>query len=149
MTKKIEDIIQQKKAFQNIHQKAGIGLLLAGRNFENQTYLVLKEYGISLPQFNVLRILRGSHPRPMTLNDIRSRMVDDQSDVSRIVGRLSDQGLITSIKQENNRRACDVNITEVGLKKLASLDPAISTIQIEGLTTEEIQQLITLLEKLL
>jgi DNA-binding MarR family transcriptional regulator len=149
MSKKIEDVIHQTKAFQSIHQKAGIGLMLAGRKFEYQNSIILKDYDISIQQFNVLRILRGSHPTPMTLSVIRERMVDNQSDVSRIVSRLSEQGLVTSIKQKHNRRACDVSITAEGLKKLLATDPAISNIQIEGLSQEELQQLIILLEKIM
>ena len=89
----IEKDISQSK-FLNEHQKASINLLYTyGWMMERSKELFASE-DITPQQFNILRILRGSHPQPLSTLQIRERMLDKMSDTSRIVDRLIVKGLV-------------------------------------------------------
>jgi DNA-binding MarR family transcriptional regulator len=118
---KIEEEIQQSK-FRNEFQKLAINLLFTANWLDNKHRDFLKEYDITVQQFNVLRILRGQHPKPVSVSDIRQRMIDKMSDVSRIVERLRLQGLLSRVECEQDRRLVDVTITDKGLELLALID---------------------------
>ena len=77
---------------------------------------------ITPQQFNILRILRGSHPQPLSTLQIRERMLDKMSDTSRIVDRLIAKGLVKKGICKTDRRLVDVMITEKGKKMLERLD---------------------------
>lgn len=117
----IEELIQQPK-FKNHYQRALISLIFANNMLSSHFQDFLKNYDITSQQYNVLRILRGQHPKPATVNLIRERMLDKNSDVSRIVERLRKAGLIDRITCERDRRAVDVVITQKGLNLLRAID---------------------------
>src|SRR5690606_22682725 len=77
---------------------------------------------ITLQQFNILRILRGQHPQPATVNLLKERMLDKMSDASRIVERLVKKKLAVREVNRKDRRAVDIYITEKGLELLKKLD---------------------------
>jgi DNA-binding MarR family transcriptional regulator len=77
---------------------------------------------ITPQQFNILRILRGSHPQPLSTLQIRERMLDKMSDTSRIVDRLITKGLVKKGTCKSDRRLVDVMITDKGQKLLVRLD---------------------------
>ncbi|MEO0897635.1 MAG: MarR family transcriptional regulator [Bacteroidota bacterium] len=111
---------------------------------------LFKPYGVTSQQFNVLRILRGSYPEPISTSDIRERMLDKMSDVSRIVDRLVKKNLVSRRTCKSDKRLVDVLITEKGLELLKDMD----NVQIMGdqamsnLSTEEAETLNELLDKL-
>ncbi|HEY0433278.1 MAG TPA: MarR family transcriptional regulator, partial [Chitinophagaceae bacterium] len=80
------------------------------------------EEGITHQQFNILRILRGNHPTPLSTLSIRERMIDKMSDTSRIVERLLSKGFVKKVICKKDRRLVDVTITDKGLKLLEKLD---------------------------
>lgn len=82
----------------------------------------LKTQHITLQQFNILRILRGRHPKPATVNLLKERMLDKMSDASRIVERLVRKQLVVREVNQKDRRAVDIYITEKGLELLKKLD---------------------------
>jgi DNA-binding MarR family transcriptional regulator len=86
----------------------------------------LKPVGLSMQQFNVLRILKGKDPDPVCLNDISSRMVDKMSNASRLVEKLYQKGLINRLTCENDRRQIDVTITAEGKEILESANKVVS-----------------------
>ncbi|HMU56824.1 MAG TPA: MarR family transcriptional regulator [Chitinophagaceae bacterium] len=77
---------------------------------------------ITSQQFNILRILRGSYPEPLSTLQIRERMLEKMSDTSRIVDRLIVKGLVKKVVCKNDRRLVDVVITEKGRKLLERMD---------------------------
>ena len=112
--------------------------------------LYLKPYKITAQQFNVLRILRGQHPNPISTNEIRNRMLDRMPDTSRIVDRLHKQGLLERKTCKADKRLVDVCITEAGLKLLADIDKTIGDNigkSLPGLTEAEAKTLSDLLDK--
>lgn len=146
----IEELIQQPK-FKNLYQRALISLVFANNALNNHFQEFLKNYDITSQQYNVLRILRGQHPKPATVNLIRERMLDKNSDVSRIVERLRKSALLERVTCVHDRRAVDVVITNKGLNLLKAIDDAQ---KMEGelllcFNENEILQLNTLLDKLI
>jgi len=83
---------------------------------------LLSTEDITLQQYNILRILRGSFPEPLSTLQIRDRMLDKMSDTSRIVDRLVVKGLAQKNISKTDKRLVDVMITEEGRTLLAKLD---------------------------
>ena len=115
-----QDIHQTR--FRNEHQKASLNLLYTYGWVTERTKEVFATEDITPQQFNILRILRGSHPRPLSTLQIRERMLDKMSDTSRIVDRLIVKGLVKKAVCKADRRLVDVMITEKGKKVLERLD---------------------------
>ena len=143
----IEEEIKQQK-FKSDHQKALINLLYTASWVQGKQQDFFKSFKITAQQFNILRILKGQHPQSISATEIKSRMLDRNSDVSRLLDRLVGKELVTKRTCPNDKRAPDVNITEAGLELLKTLDKYQS--QIDGvlsLTEEEAGQLSNLLDK--
>ncbi len=115
-----KDIHQEK--FQSEHQKASINILYTGSWLYNVNAAYLKKFTITPEQFNVLRILRGNHPNPMMLAEITARMIDKNSNCTRLVEKLRQKGFITREICKNNRRQVDISITDKGLQLLKKID---------------------------
>lgn len=117
----IEKDIQQAK-FRNPHQKAAINLIYTLSWMRDKTKCIFEKEDITAQQFNILRILRGSFPQPLSTLQIRERMLEKMSDTSRIVDRLITKGLVKKVTCKNDRRLVDVIITDKGKKLLDRLD---------------------------
>jgi len=148
MSVRLEDEIKQK-AFKNPYQKVIVNVLYTGgwMNLIQSGYL--KPYGLSLPQYNVLRILRGQYPNPCSINLIIDRMLDKASNASRIVDKLVYKKLADRKTCEKDRRAVDVVITKKGLDLLAEMDKMSDQWeeQFHGITEKQAEKLNELLDK--
>jgi DNA-binding MarR family transcriptional regulator len=118
---KLEDEIKQKK-FKSDFEKAVVNIIYTGGWIGLKQSDLLKPFGITIQQYNVLRILRGQYPNPATVNLIIDRMLDKMSNASRIVDRLVAKNLVERKICPNDRRSVDVKITDEGLKILEKLD---------------------------
>lgn len=103
-------------------EKAFINVIFTAGHFHSLNVKRFKSFGISPEQYNVLRILRGSHPKKLRLADITSRMLDKSSNATRLVEKLRIKELVTRDLCEKDRRQVDVGITPKGLQLLAGLD---------------------------
>jgi MarR family transcriptional regulator, 2-MHQ and catechol-resistance regulon repressor len=121
MSMGIDKDIQQAK-FRNAHQKAGINLIYTLAWVREKTKAIFDAEDITPQQFNILRILRGSYPQPLSTLQIRERMLEKMSDTSRIVDRLIAKGLVKKLTCKDDRRLVDVIITDKGKKMLERLD---------------------------
>lgn len=117
----IEKDIQQAK-FRNAHQKAAVNLIYTLSWMKDKIKCIIEVEDITSQQFNILRILRGSFPQPLSTLQIRERMLEKMSDTSRIVDRLIAKGLVKKVICKNDRRLVDVIITDKGKKLLERLD---------------------------
>jgi DNA-binding MarR family transcriptional regulator len=117
----IEKDIQQDK-FRNAHQKAAVNLIYTLGWMRERTKPIFGTEDITLQQFNILRILRGSFPQPLSTLQIRERMLEKMSDTSRIVDRLIAKELVRKLTCKNDRRLVDVVISDKGKKLLERLD---------------------------
>ncbi len=118
---KIEEEIKQSK-FRNVHHKVAVNLLYTAAWLDDQNKNFFKEYGITNQQFNILRILRGQLPNKISGAEIKNRMLDKNSDVSRLLDRLILKKLVSKSQCPNDKRAADVLITEAGLDLLKKID---------------------------
>lgn len=121
MIMKIEDEIKQKK-FKSEYQKLAVNLLFTHGWLTTFQKKLFENHDITNAQFNILRILRGQHPEPVSINILKERMLDKMSDASRLVERLRVKGFVNRKICKEDRRKSDVKITDKGLKLLKSLD---------------------------
>lgn len=117
----LEEDIQQEK-FESEFHKAAVNILFTSSWLYNINAVRLKPYGITPEQYNVLRILRGSHPNAMMLSEITCRMIDKSSNATRLVEKLRLKGLAKREICEKNRRQVDIIITSRGLDVLTKMD---------------------------
>ncbi len=103
-------------------QKAVVNILFTSRVLEERTARVLKPHGLTAPQFNILRILRGQKGSPATVKLLVERMLDKSSNASRLVDKLLEKGLVERITCPNDRRAVEIRITSSGLDLLQEID---------------------------
>lgn len=146
---KIEDEIKQP-VFKNEYQKAVINILYTASWLNLEQTQVFKKYDLTPPQYNVLRILRGQYPNPVTVNLIIDRMLDKSSNASRIVEKLRIKKLVKRIICPEDRRAVNVLITQQGLDLLLEMDTLEKNfwVGINSLTSQEAIILSDLLDKI-
>lgn len=118
---KIEDEIKQPK-FKDPFQKAVINLIFTANWLQTKHQDFFKAEGITIQQFNILRILKGQYPKSISATEIKSRMLDKNSDVSRLLDRMVAKKLVVKQVCPNDKRAADVSITEGGLEILTTLE---------------------------
>ena len=145
----IEKDIRQTK-FASTRQKAMINILYTyGWMLEKIKNILAKE-NITHQQFNILRILRGSHPKPLSTLQIRLLMLDTMSDTSRIVDRLVIKGLVKKTVSSTDKRLVDIMITTKGRNLLKKLDAEADLVSevMHTISEEEAGQLSDLLDHL-
>ena len=161
--KKDSTFVPTNNVVMNIEQviKSTIKLSITKKVMLNLTYTrnymgdkfseLLKPYGISSEQYNVLRILRGQKGNPLNMQDIQERMVTKNSNTTRLIDKLLLKEMVIRNTCPNNRRKIEIKITELGLKTLSELDPIIEKhdlVLTEKLTGTELETLNILLEKI-
>ena len=144
--KRIEDEIQQKK-FSSARQKAVINLIYTSNWLHGKQQDFFKPFGITGQQFNILRILKGQFPESISGTEIKSRMLDRNSDVSRLLDRLAGKKLITKKTCPNDKRAWDVSITSAGIALLREIAKTQNEDLILSLSEKEAEALSDLLDK--
>lgn len=147
---RIEEAIQQKR-FRSEYQKLVVNLLYSASWLQQFSNQLLKPYGISQEQFNILRILRGMHPEPATVKLLTERMIDKMSNASRLVEKLRVKGLVERHECPLDRRRVDVSITQKGLELIEKASLAMDTqgdAQMANLSTVEAAALNELLDKM-
>ena len=145
---KIEDEIQSK--FRNEKHKAMVNLQFTQLAISNKLGEVFKRSNISAQQYNVLRILRGQYPNSASIGLIKERMLDKNSDVSRIIDRLKRKKLLERKECKLDRRQKDVTISDEGLKLLETLDEDLSSIEkvIANVSEEDAVKLNSILDEI-
>lgn len=147
---KLEKELKMKKFISPEH-RAGLNIIFTGAWMSDQTSCLLKPFGISEHQFNVLRIVRGQKGKPINMIDIQGRMIYRTSNTTRMVEKLRIKGYLLRQECSDNRRKVEIFITEEGLKLLVSLEPLLvksSGKMFENLTRNESILLGDLLDKL-
>ena len=127
-----------------------IHLMLVNNKILETITAALKPYGVSLQQFNVLRILRGQGEKPANLSTLNERMVTKMSNTTRLVDKLLAKGLVDRSICEANRRKVEIVITPQGLALLSEMDQVMSSTErhlVKELNEEELEELNILLDK--
>ena len=146
----IEKEIRQQNKFSSEYEKMIVNILFTGSWLDTLNNSRLKPYGITTQQYNILRILRGQHPNPATINMLIERMLDKNSNASRLVEKLRMKGLVTRSTNPKDKRAVSVLITETGLRVLEEIGTQHSAFekQFHTITEKEAAQVNALLDKL-
>ena len=121
----------------NLHLKLIVELLRTGDYLDSKVSAVLKDFGITHIQFNILRILEGAAPEPLPVGKIKERLLFTKSDVTRLLDRLEKKELISRNICPNNRRKMDIEITQNGLDLTEKVLPLIEE-TLEGFYKDKI-----------
>ena len=132
MTSPIEKTLLQTKPFASPEGEVMVGLqIVANRLRDRWDQYLKRKAGITVKQYNVLRILRGAHPESRTCGEIADRMIDRDPDITRLLDRLSKQGFAERTRDGSDRRVVRTGITAEGLAVLDQLDvPASQSITV-------------------
>ena len=144
----IEKDIQQAN-FRNEFQKMGINIIFTANWLNEHIGSFLCKEDITLQQYNILRILRGSEV-PLSTLQIRARMLDKMSDTSRIVDRLIAKELVLKNTCEKDKRLVDITLTPKGLSLVDQLDQYNERIDalLKGINESEAQLMNQILDKI-
>lgn len=116
----IEEAIGQKKAFEQIEEKALVNIIYTQGWIREQLRQYFSQYDITLKQYNILRILRGAN-EPLTTSQIRDRMVDKMSDTTRLIDRMIKKGWVEKKTCPYDKRLVDIKIIDAGLDLLEAI----------------------------
>jgi len=146
---RLEDEIKSTK-FESETHKAHVNILFTSAWLRSRVQPILKRGGLTHEQFNVLRILRGQSPEAICMMDIASRMLERNSNVTRIVEKLLAKNLCTRLRSQQDKREVRIAITQAGLDLLTRIDEHFkqSSIHTSTLSVAEAQILNGLLDKL-
>lgn len=112
----------------NIHELLIVEIIRTSHLLLNPISDILKEFDLTQSQYNILRILRGASPNKLTAGTIKDRMVNPKSDVTRLMDRLVDKGLIERKLRIDNRRQMSITITKQGLSLLDKIAPKLTNL---------------------
>lgn len=147
---KLRDEIKQTKPFGSLEDEAFLNVLRTAEAFLRRETEILKPYEVTLPQYNVLRILRGAEPGGLICREIGERMIARDPDVTKLLDRLEARGLVRRERQEKDRRVIVARATPDGLKLVNELDqPSLKMTEdlLRHLGERKLKTLIRLLEE--
>jgi DNA-binding MarR family transcriptional regulator len=122
MTSALRAELRQRKPFASLEQEAYLSVKRTEAALREHFDQVLKPYGISVTQYNVLRILRGAGQAGLCRNEIRDRLIDRMPDVTRLLDRMEETGWITRTRSTEDRRQVSTELTKSGRELVDSLD---------------------------
>lgn len=137
------------KGFDSNFNKAIVNIIYTYGWLSNHLKNEFDKFNLTQQQFNILRILRGQHPNPATINILKERMLDKMSDTSRIVDRLVQKEFVNRCINKKDRRAADITITKKGLAILEEIQLEVNMKNVlkNNITEEEAGMLSDLLDK--
>lgn len=143
MTEALSRRLKQAR-FANPQQEAVLSLAVAASTLNDLVGEICKRHGLTRPQYNVLRILRGVHPNGHPRCEIAQRMVERAPDITRLVDRLQARGLVRRTRGGEDQRQAIARITARGLKLLQAIHPeleALTTARLSRLSDQDCQEL--------
>lgn len=143
--------LQQNRPFESAAQEALLGLLRTADVVRLRLADVLEPRGVTLQQYNVLRILRGAGAQGLPTLEIGARMIERAPGITRLLDRLETKGLARRERSRVDRRQVFCTITPAGLELLATLDRPVQAVDSDvaaKLSAAEQRQLIHLLDAL-
>jgi DNA-binding MarR family transcriptional regulator len=119
---RLAEEIKQTRPFRTAEDEAFVNVLRTAEVFLWKEAEMLKPYELTLPQYNVLRILRGAEPDGLICREIGERMITRDPDVTKLLDRLEARGLVTRERQQKDRRVITARVTREGLRIVNELD---------------------------
>lgn len=150
MTIRLRDELKQSKPFGSLEQEAMLSIQRTGAVLGYSIIEALKPFGVTPTQYNVLRILRGARPAGLCREDIRSRLIAEVPDVTRLLDRMEQAGLVDRERDTADRRLVTTRVTAKGLRLLDEIDGPVKKVheeQLGHMNNAELRSLIALLAK--
>lgn len=148
---RLQQEIKQNRPFRSLAQEAALGLIRTTDVIRRRTGEMIEPEGVTVQQYNVLRILRGAGPSGLPTLEIATRMVEQTPGITRLLDRLESKRLVHRERCPEDRRQVTCRITDAGLDLLGRLDPAVDAaddLLLGTLTQTEMKQLIRLLDRI-
>ncbi len=148
MTKDLRTDLKQNAPFGSLEQEVFLNLMRTSAELEHDLAERLKPFGLTLTQYNALRILRGAGPDGLCRNEIRDRMIRPLPDATRLLDRLAEMGLVERGRESDDRRFVTTRITKRGLDLLARMDQPVAAMhatQLGHLSRADLRELANLL----
>ncbi|GLR19807.1 MarR family winged helix-turn-helix transcriptional regulator [Portibacter lacus] len=148
---RLEEEINQK-TFNSEHQKLILNLMYTYSWIEKPLKDTMAKEQLTMPQYNILRILKGAHPNPVSPQDVKKVMLNKKSDLTRLLDRLVSKEIIGRRICPSNRRKMDLSITEKGIDLLERLNPRIKEVFevriSDNISAEEAKQANDIIDKM-
>ncbi len=144
----LRDEIKQRKPFGSVQHEAVLNILRTSNLLTDAFERVIKPHGITGSQYNVLRILRGAAPGGLCRNDIRERLLNRMPDVTRLLDRMEQSGLVSRSRDGDDRRIVTTKITRAGMRIVNILDEPVAKQhqqQLGHMSDEQLRTLVRLL----
>ena len=148
MPRTLRDELRQKKPFKSLREEALLSIARTDAVVRENLDRVLAPHGLSMAQYNVLRILRGAGREGLCRNDIGERLITRMPDVSRLLDRMEAAGLVSRERSTEDRRLVNTTLTARGRALVDELDSHVARHQAEQvghLTDAQLRSLIDLL----
>jgi DNA-binding MarR family transcriptional regulator len=148
MSPTLQQDLKQKKPFRSLQQEAYLSVVRTSTALTDAMEDLVKAHGISATQYNVLRILRGSGADGLCRNELRDRMLTRMPDMTRLLDRMEEAGLVVRAREGEDRRMVMTRITDKGRRLLDDLDAPVMALhrkQMAGLTDAQLRSLSDLL----
>ena len=149
MPSRLQVELKQSRPFPSLTTEAALGLQRTAAIVEHAAQEALRPFGITATQYNVLRILRGAGPSGLCGREVGERMITRVPDVPRLLERMEEAGLITRVRDTEDRRHVIARITDAGLRLLDEATPALEAMEqrfFGHLVPEALQSLIETLD---
>ena len=150
MVTTLQEEIKQTKPFSSLEQEAHLSVIRTAAILADEVDQFLKPFGLTGTQYNVLRILRGAEPGGLCRNEVRDRMLTRMPDMTRLLDRMEDAGLVVRSRERDDRRMVSTRISAEGQRLLAEIDEAVQTrhkSRFSGLSESELRAVIEILAK--
>ena len=148
MNSSLQHEISQRRPFHSLQEEAYLNILRTASQLTDALELLLKPTGITLVQYNVLRILRGSEPDGLCRNELRDRMLNRMPDVTRLLDRMEESGLVSRSREEADRRQVRTQLTARARRMVDELDDKVRAEhqrQLGHLSEDQLSSMIELL----
>jgi len=142
----LRDEIKQTKPFTSLEEEAQLNIVRTGTVLLDDAEQLFRPHGITATQYNVLRILRGSEPGGLCRNELRDRMLTRMPDMTRLLDRMEEAGLVARAREDEDRRMVRSRITAMGLEILDKLDDVVAAEHKRRLQHLDADQLRTLID---
>ena len=147
----IQAELLQTRPFPSIYQEATVALMRTTAMLRRAVSRVIETTGISMAQYNVLRILRGAGADGLPTLAIRARLIEEAPGITRLVEKLEQARLIRRDRSTPDRRQVMCRITDEGLALLSGLDEAVDEVErqlLSPLTSADTERLLALLDRI-
>jgi DNA-binding MarR family transcriptional regulator len=148
MTSTLLDDLRQTRPFTSLQQEAMLNVIRTSATLTDAMEELFKPHGITGTQYNVLRILRGAGEGGLCRNELRDRMLTRMPDMTRLLDRMEEAGLVTRSREREDRRLVLTRISAAGLQLVDDLDEPVAALhqrQLGHLSDEQLRTLSQLL----